>query len=168
VTFHDIFHHVFERIWNETPIPCQDVLISSVPRSLDACGALGLILHYLNSTMLEVSLSQIFAIVPTTVSCYITFTLGILLFTLKCMKDAWVQWPVGNVFEENSNLILARHPLLIGAFGSMDGLNLPDQTSQDQEVENATFNSWLQEHFISSVFAFGANGENSQTTLYYK
>ena len=138
-TFHDILHHGFERIWNETPIPHQDVLTSSVPRvvhcSLDACGALGLILHYLNSTMLEVSLSQIFAIIPTTISHYITFTLGILLFTLKHMKDAQIQWPVGNEFEENNSLILARHPLLIGAFGSMDGLNLPIQTSQDQEVE---------------------------------
>jgi hypothetical protein len=118
--------------------------------------------------MLEVSLSQILAIVPTTFSCYITFTLGILLFTMKCIKDARVQWPVGNEFEENSSLILTQHPLLIGAFNSMDGLNLPVQNSQDQEVENATFNGWLKEHFISSVFAFGANGENSQTTLYYK
>ena len=84
------------------------------------------------------------------------------------MKDAQIQWPVDNEFEENSSLILARHPFLIGAFGSMDGLNLPVQTSQDQEVENATFNGWLQEHFISSVFAFGANGENSQMMLYYK
>lgn len=53
-TFHNILHHGFEKIWNETPIPCQDVLASSVPRvicrSLDACGALGLILHYLNSS----------------------------------------------------------------------------------------------------------------------
>jgi hypothetical protein len=116
--------------------------------------------------MLEVSLSQIFTIIPTTVSCYIEFTLGILLFTLKCMKDAQIQWPVGNEFEENNSLILAQHPLLIGAFSSMDGLNLPVQTSQDQEVENAMFNGWLQKYFISSVFAFAANGERSQTMLY--
>ena len=38
----------------------------------------------------------------------------------------------------------------------MDGLNLPVQTSHDQEIENSTFNSWLQEHFIISVFAFEA------------
>ena len=168
-TFHAILHHGFERLWNETPIPRRDVPASSMPRvvrrSLDAHGALGLILHYLNSTMLDVSLSQIFAIVPTTVSRYIEFTLGILLFTLRRMKDARIQWPVGNEFGENNNLILARHPLLLGAFGSMDGLNLPVQTSQDQEVENATFNGWLQEHFISSVFAFGADGENNETML---
>jgi hypothetical protein len=162
-TFHIILHHGFERLWNETPIPRCDVPTSSVPRvtrrSLDACGALGLILHYLNSTMLEASLSQIFAIIPTTVSRYIKFTLRIILFTLRRLKDARIQWPVGDEFQENNDLVLARHPLLVGAFGTMDGLNLPVQTSQDQELENATFNGWLQEHFISSVFAFGADGK---------
>ena len=76
------------------------------------------------------------------------------------MKDAQIQWPVSNEFEENNSVILAQHSLLIGAFSLMDGLNLLVQTSHDQEVKNATFNGWLQEHFISPVFAFGANSEN--------
>jgi hypothetical protein len=162
MTFHDILHHGFESLWNETPIPHRDVLSSSTPRvnrrSLDACGALGLILHYLNSTMLEVSLVQIFTLVLATVSRYVTFTLRILLFTLRRMKEARIHWPVDDEFQEYNDLVLARHPLLVGAFGTMDGLNLPIQTSQDQEIENATFNGWLQDHFISSVFAFGAEG----------
>ena len=162
MTFHDILRHGFERLWNETPIPRRDILSSSTPRvnrrSLDACGALGLILHYLNSTMLEVGLAQVFALVPATVSRYVTFTLRILLFTLRRMKEARIHWPVDDEFQEYNDLVLARHPLLVGAFGTMDGLNLPVQTSQDQEIENATFNGWLQDHFISSVFAFGAEG----------
>ena len=74
VTFHKILCHRFEKLWNETPIPRCDVPSSSAPRvnrrSLNACSALGLILHYLNSTMLEVSLAQIFALIPLTVSHY--------------------------------------------------------------------------------------------------
>ena len=63
------------------------VTFHDIDRSLDACSALGLIIllvHYLNSTMLEVSLSEIFAIVLTTISRYITvtFTLGILLLSI--------------------------------------------------------------------------------------
>ncbi|KAJ3879203.1 hypothetical protein F5051DRAFT_302326, partial [Lentinula edodes] len=50
--------------------------------------------------------------------------------------------------------ILARHPLLVGAFGSLDGLKLPVQTSSDDDVENETYNGWLHEHFISNVIAF--------------
>ena len=82
------------------------------------------------------------------------------------MKEAWIHWPVNNEFQEYNDLVLARHSLLVGAFGTMDGLNLPVQTSQDQEIENATFNGWLQDHIISSVFAFGAEG--MPTNLYKK
>ena len=108
--------------------------------------------------MLEVSLAQVFALVPTTVLHYVTFALRILLFTFRCMKEAHIHWPVDDEFQEYNYLVLAWHPLLVGAFGTMDGLNLPVQTSQEQEIENATFNGWLQDHFISSVFAFGAEG----------
>jgi hypothetical protein len=65
----------------------------------------------------------------------------------------------GDEFEENSNLIIAWHPLLEGAFGLLDGLNLPVQSSSDEEIENATYNGWLHEHFISSVFVFSAKGQ---------
>ncbi|KAG2079010.1 hypothetical protein BDR04DRAFT_997850, partial [Suillus decipiens] len=78
---------------------------------LNAGGALGFILHYLNSTMQETSLQQIFALIPCT-----------------------------------------------GAFRSIDGLKLPVQTSEDDEIENATYNGWLSEHFISSVITFSAEG----------
>ena len=125
VTFHSILHHGFERLWNETPIPSRNVHPSSTPRvnchSLDACGALGLILHYLNSTMSEVSLAQVFALVPSTISRYITFALGILLFALRHMKEAHIHWPVDGEFQEYNDLVIAQHPLLVGVFGTMDG-----------------------------------------------
>ena len=34
------------------------------------------------------------------------------------------------------------------AFGTADGLDLPVQTSQDQEIKNVTYNGWLHEHFV--------------------
>ena len=145
-TFHDILHHGFERLWNETPIPRCDIHPSSTPQinhcSLNASGALHLILHYLNSTMLETSLAQVFAQVPSTVSHYIGFTLRILLLTLRHMKEARIHWPVNDEFQEYNNLVPVQHPLLVGAFGTMDGLNLPVQTSEDQEIEKLNF-QWL-------------------------
>lgn len=153
----------FQESWDSQPIPRNDVSRSAVPRtyrrSLEASGALGLVLHYLNSTMLDVSLIQIFALIPTTVSRYILFGLQILLRTLRNMPDAAIKWPSGDDFIENESLILARHPLLEGAFGSVDGLNLLVQTSPDEEIENATYNGWLHEHFCSSVLAFSAGGK---------
>ncbi|KAJ7336786.1 hypothetical protein DFH08DRAFT_877471 [Mycena albidolilacea] len=87
------------------PIPCADVRTTGKPcpgaRSLNAAGALGLVLHYLNSTMCEISLQQIFALIPTTVSQYIAFGLNILLAVLCTMPDAKIKWP-GTVDEFQS------------------------------------------------------------------
>jgi len=71
-TFHFILRHGFSTKWDSLPIPHSNVYQSGCPHlvqhSLDAKGALGLVLHYLNSTMHEISLQQIFALIPTTVS----------------------------------------------------------------------------------------------------
>ena len=152
----------FEESWNSMAIPRDDVTRTASPRvyrrSLDASGALGLVLHFLSSTMSEVSLQQIFALIPTTTSRYINFSLSILLKTLLNIPEASILWPQGDEFEELVDLVIARHPLLTGAFGTMDGLNLAVQVSKDQEIENATFNGWLHDHFVSCVLAFAAHG----------
>ncbi|CAA7266010.1 unnamed protein product [Cyclocybe aegerita] len=133
-------------------------------RSLDPPGALGLVLHYLSSTMLDVSLQQIFALIPATVVRYLDFSLDILLEVLRRMPDARIKWPKGGPgggqFQEYNDLIIVRHPRLIGAFAAIDGLNLPVQTSEDEDIENATYNGWLSEHFVSSVLVFSPKGKN--------
>ncbi|KAI5991706.1 hypothetical protein F5J12DRAFT_786347 [Pisolithus orientalis] len=119
--------------------------------SLNAAGALGLVLHYLNSTMHKISLQQIFAIIPATVSWCITFGLLILLSTLRNMPEGQIHWPKHDEFDELSQLVAQHHPRLTGAFGSIDGLKLPVKTSDDLDIENATFNGWLSEHFGRSL-----------------
>ncbi|PPQ64806.1 hypothetical protein CVT26_002638 [Gymnopilus dilepis] len=163
-TFHYILDSGFRARWNSTPIPRQDQPFpTGAPRlrrrSLDAEGALGLILHYLSSTMTEISLMEIFALIPSTVSRYINFALTILLSVLRRMPESEVRWPIGCEFQEYNDLVVERHPLLTGAFGTMDGLNLPVQESSNEEIENATYNGWLHAHMVSSVIAFGSTGE---------
>jgi hypothetical protein len=62
-TFHYILEAGFAIQWCTNPIPRGDVSSAAEPRinwrSLDPSGALGLVLHWLNSTMLEVSLMEI-------------------------------------------------------------------------------------------------------------
>ena len=128
-------------------------------RSLDSDGALGFVLHYLNSTMLESTLQQVFGLIPATVSCYVTFGLDILLEMLRQMHDAAIQWPQTlQEFQAYNELITAHHPWLHGAFASIDGLNLVTETSDDVDIENTTFNGWLSAHFISSVIVFAPKG----------
>ncbi|TFY77462.1 hypothetical protein EWM64_g6551 [Hericium alpestre] len=78
------------------------------------------------------SLQLIFALIPTTVSRYINFALQILLQVLRQMPEAAIVWPDALQIVENNTLIVARHPLLTGAFGSCDGLRLPVETSTTQ------------------------------------
>jgi len=156
-TFDLILSSGFEERWNSMPIPRADAPSTAAPRlsrrSLDARGALGLILHHLNSTMHDISLCEIFALIPSTVTRYIQFSLQILLITLREMHITRVEWPQGDEFQEHNARIcvLVRHPLLTGAFGSMDGLNLPVQQSREQEIENDL--QWLATRSYSVVTA---------------
>ncbi|KAJ3927483.1 MAG: hypothetical protein NXY57DRAFT_1050971 [Lentinula lateritia] len=132
-----------------TPIPRNDVFLSSVPRveqrSLDAAGALGLALHYLGLAIHEIQLQQIFAIVPSVLSRYLSFSLHILLSTLWKMREAQIVLPSSiHEFEELSSMMTACHSLLEGAFGSIDGI-----------IINAVLNapgSWHDAHVAKPIF----------------
>ncbi|KAG7097801.1 hypothetical protein E1B28_005120 [Marasmius oreades] len=85
---------------------------------------------------------------------------------LKNMDEAQMTWPQGDKFVELESLVVERHPLLIGAFGVVDGLKIPVQVSYtDDEMENATYNEWLHEHFINNVLAFSPKGVIIACTL---
>jgi hypothetical protein len=161
-TFRAILAAGFGHLWYTLPITRPDTHAIGNPRaerrSLDAEGGLGLVFHWLSSTMRQLSLQQIFALVPSTVSRYLRFALSILLKVLKEMPRAAIAWPRGDEFIELSGYVAARHPLLDGVFGSIDGLNLPCQVSSDIEMENATYNGWLHSHFVSSVIVFSSKG----------
>ncbi|KAM6492470.1 hypothetical protein JOM56_012194 [Amanita muscaria] len=143
-TFHALLEGPghFAARWVSVPIPCEDVSTLGQPRivqcSLDAVGTLGLVLHYLGSAMLEISLQQIFALTPSTLSHYLEFAHKILFDTLQTIPDTRVNFPqTTREFEFYSNLIRACHPMLEGAFGSIDGLSLSCQESNDPEMENS-------------------------------
>ena len=164
-TFHYILAGGFQQEWYGSLIHRSDVDYrgSAHPgrHSLDAAGGLGLLLHYLCSTAPEVALQEIFALIPATVTRYLNFGLPILLRVLRRLPDAMITWPQGLDFTCLNALIHHRHPLLTGAFASIDGLNLPVQTSSDVDIENGTYNGWLRAHFVSSVLVFSPEGKRS-------
>ncbi|KAJ7351587.1 hypothetical protein DFH08DRAFT_694514, partial [Mycena albidolilacea] len=82
-----------------------------------------------------------------------------ILNSLHRIPEAQIRWP-GSLggFQRYNDLIIQCHPQLTGAFSSLDGLNLPVQTAEDEEMENVTYNGWLCEHFISSVLCFSPDG----------
>jgi len=82
------------------------------------------------------------------------------------MPEASIKWPNITKMEDIAEIIGQQHSLLAtdrtgttwGAFGSIDGLNLPLATSDDPAIENATYNRWLHAHVCSSVLVFSPRG----------
>lgn len=162
-TFEYILDSGFRVQWESLAIPRPDADPAGAPRlgrrSLTAEGALGLIYHFLTSAMPDTALQQIFALVPSTVSRYRSFAIIILRDVLRTIPEAAIEWwATEEECEEDSELIRARHPLLTEAIGSIDGLNLLTASSDDTDVENATYNGWLHGHFTSCVLAFSPQG----------
>jgi hypothetical protein len=160
----------FKRIWDTTPIPRGDLhpessQIRLSKRSLDAAGALGLVLHYLNSTMADYTLQQIFGLTPAVCSRYRNFGMKILLQTLCEIPEGSLAWPKKKEIERFAKLIRTRHPLLTHGFGFVDGLHLPIAKSQSLEVENAYYNGWCSSHFTSNLFAFAPDGTIIHATV---
>jgi hypothetical protein len=160
--FNFILDKGFAQLWNSTPIQRLDVSTSGIPRlgrrSLDAPGALGLILHYLNSTMSEYILQEIFALTSAVCRC-IRFALEILLKVLRRIPEGKISWPRQQAqFQKYADMINRRHGLLTHAFGFADGLNLPVETAGDMDVENAYYNGWTCSHYVSNVCTFAPDG----------
>ncbi|KAH9000056.1 hypothetical protein EDB92DRAFT_1789621 [Lactarius akahatsu] len=110
--------------------------------------------------MLKVSLQQFFALTPATLNRYLQFAEDILYRTLLQVREARISMP-GSIAELEWLLSLIKecHALLEGAFGSIDGLSLCAQVSDDPEIENATYNGWKSDHRINNVFVFSPEGK---------
>jgi hypothetical protein len=108
--------------------------------------------------MNETSLQEMFALVPSVLSRYIEFALGILSTVLRDIREARIQWPSHEKMEFYSKKISACHPSIVGAFGFLDGLSLPVSTSSNPEIEQATYNGWLHLHRITNVIVFAPDG----------
>lgn len=162
-TFDFLLASGFQHAWETTPIPRGDVNpvghIRLGARSLDAPGALGLLLHHLCSTMGETALQQIFAIVPSVLSRYIWLAMSVLLDVLRSLPDGSILWREEPQMRRSAAVINRRHPRVHGAFGFLDGLNLPVGASGDPEIEHANYNGWLHAHMISNVIAFAPDGK---------
>ena len=162
VTFEYLLAQGFAEAWDLTPIPRNNVSSTGVPcidcHSLDVAGTLSLILHYLASTMCEISLQQIFGLNPSTVTWYLLFSHQILLQVLHKIPSACIEWPHGETFNRFTCHIVKQHEQLFGAFGFIDGLKLPVKEPFNPDMENSMYNGWLHDHYISNILVFAPDG----------
>ncbi|KAG8719902.1 hypothetical protein FRC08_001719 [Ceratobasidium sp. 394] len=162
MAFNYILDAGFREGWDNLTITRGNVNPLGKPRpgarSLDAAGGLGVTLYYLCCTAGDTAIEQIFALVPATLSRYLNFTIPLLLDVLRTMPKAQFVWPTPEEMRESSELIHARHRKIDGAFGFMDGLNLPCKTSSDALEQNAMYNGWCRAHIVSNIIVFDPKG----------
>ncbi|KAA1119476.1 hypothetical protein PGT21_026906 [Puccinia graminis f. sp. tritici] len=161
-TFKNLLSH-FASVWDEETIPRADVNPNGEPRSaqrsLDSDGVLGLVLHWLCSTMASYTLQQIFAITPSVCSRYLGGGLQVLLRVLQTLPNARITWPSSEErCQSYSDMITRKYPLLKKCFAFIDGLNLPILVSGDDDVQNAYYNGWTCSHYCSSILTFAPDG----------
>ena len=105
----------FDPLWSSTPVERNDLNFNAVPRtaarSLDSAGALGLVLHYLNSTAPCFTLQQVFAVVPSVCTCYLAFSMGILERLLQTLPEAKISWPKKDEKVEEYADMIRGHPV---------------------------------------------------------
>ncbi|CAE6430030.1 unnamed protein product [Rhizoctonia solani] len=161
-SFEYILQNGFEQMWNAHTILRHDVNRHGLPRlrarSLCADGALGLVLYWVTSTSTESELALIFALVPSVISRYLYFGLHILVRILRRLSESQVTWPSEDEMAYFAELIQRRHPTIEGAFGFIDGLSLPVETSSDPHQQELMYNGWLHSHRIGNILVFAPDG----------
>ncbi|PLW52160.1 hypothetical protein PCANC_10268 [Puccinia coronata f. sp. avenae] len=133
-----VFRNLTRGVWDGETITRANVNPCGAPqpgrRTLDSAGCLGLVLHWLSSTMLAYNLQQLFAVTPAVCSRYLKCGLQHLPSVLKDLRAAWIVWPSSErETQAYSDSIEAKYPLLTCCFGFLDGLDLPILVSDDDE-----------------------------------
>ena len=112
---------------------------------------LGVLLHYLNSTMRIKTLSQIFGASPAIVSRCINNTMTVLCDVLRELPCGVIQWPSHDQMKIFASMIHDREPRLTNVFGFMDGVWFPMFNPSNPLTQNAYFNGWKQCTNVSNV-----------------
>jgi len=121
--------------------------------------ALGLVLHFICSRMHMKTLSQLFGIVPSTVSVYLNIALVALHRVLsRDVSEAGVRYPSPEEMSELASLVNRRHPRVHGVWGCVDGTSMDVLDPVPPHVQNAYYNAWTACCRVSSMLVFAFDG----------
>jgi hypothetical protein len=137
------------------------------PTLMSTYGELGMILHFLNSSMKLKTICQIFGTSMATTSRTIKKMCKLLPIRLKENEKARVKFPNTDEMKYFSILIANREPAIQNAFGFLDGLSLPTQCSDDMNEQNSYYNGWHSDTTINNVLVFSPEGKIIFCSLNY-
>jgi len=89
---------------------------------------------------------------------FLKYSMRLLYKVLMQEDGAKVCIPSPEKIQEYQSVIRLNYPALDGAWCVMDGLKLLVQSSGDDTEQNAYYNGWLHDHFVSCVYVFAPSG----------
>jgi hypothetical protein len=123
---------------------------------------LGLALHYLNSTMLQKTLCQIFNLAPSLVCRCLWDSIHALRQALQCWPGRLLEFPSHQRIRWLASFVSARHPELaefnIKAFAFMDGTTIPVSSPIDPLTQNSLYSGKEKATKVNNIFMWGADG----------
>ncbi|KAA1129102.1 hypothetical protein PGTUg99_029518 [Puccinia graminis f. sp. tritici] len=160
-TFEELFIP-FSTRWYEEPIPWADHAVPEGEAQMDPddpAGSLGLVLHWLCSTMHDSTLERLFAISPRAYAQSLRRGINSLLAVLKHHPSARIRWPTREeIFHEYSMSIKQKYPEPKKAFGFSVGFNLPIGIPGEYDVEETYYNERADRYYYRNIFTFAPDG----------
>ncbi|OAV93996.1 hypothetical protein PTTG_06708 [Puccinia triticina 1-1 BBBD Race 1] len=160
-TFEDLLVP-FSAHWHQAPIPWADAEVPPGQAQMDpqdAAASLGLVLHWLSSTMDEFQLQDIFAISPRAYAQSWTRGRKALLAVLKQLPGAKIYWPTKEKsLREYCMSIERKYPLLKKAFGFSVGFNLPVFVLGEDDMETSFYNQRADKYYYRNILTFAPDG----------
>lgn len=128
------------------------------PRVKDHHCVLSLLLHTYCSPAENKTWSEMFGIVPSTLSRTLLKAEIALLATLNTMREARVEWPSLDDQVRMALAVEAKEPIIKGRWGFIDGKNYHVQEPSNVDVQNGMYNGWLHCVFVTGTVCFSADG----------
>lgn len=127
-------------------------------RDLFPSDVLGLVLQYLNSTVRQKTLCQVFALPPSTLNRHLRRGLATLLTAVRHDYDCRIAWPTEEEMADMSDHMQLYAPALTNVFGFVDGVYFRCNDPADSDTQNAYYNGWKSCCSLTNVIVFGTDG----------
>ena len=127
-------------------------------RNVTPAMCLALTLLWYRSSSQQHLLSLVSGIVPSCTSWYLSFGHLVLQKVWPNIPESQVSFPQDHEILTFSKIVTTQYPSLPGAFAMVDGLKLLIHTSGDKVTDNAYYNGWTCDHYVSSLFMFVPDG----------
>jgi hypothetical protein len=128
------------------------------PRVRDHHCILAILLHGFCSAAESKTWHEMFGIAPATFSRLWHKGCLALMNALNALPEAAISWPTIDEQIALAAMVERKEPLIKGRWGFIDGKNYRIEQSGVALIQNATYNGWLHDVFVTGVACFSADG----------